>query len=333
MQKTDYMHKDNTVHMTKRALISGITGQDGSYLAEFLLSKGYEVVGISRRSSTTQIEKIKHIQSKIKLESADLLDQASIESIFEKYKPDEVYNLAGQSFVGLSWEKPLLDAETTGLGVVRMLEAFRKYCHESRFYQATSSEIFGNVIEVPQSETTPLNPRNPYGLSKMYGHIMTKLYRDRYNLFVCSGILYNHESSRRGLEFVPRKITYGAAMIKLGLSNDLRLGNLDSKRDWGYAGDYVKAMWRMLQLEEPEDFIIASGQTHSVRDICRVAFEYLDLDYAEYVRIDPRFYRPAEEKLLIGNAAKAKKILNWAPEMSFEDLIISMVEADLSRLS
>lgn len=316
-----------------RALITGITGQDGSYLAELLLEKGYEVFGMVRRASTESFDRINHIKDKITLVQGDLLDQLSLISIIEEHKPNEVYNLAAQSFVPTSWTQPVLTGEFDAIGVTKMLEAIRLVDKNIRFYQASSSEMFGKVHEVPQKETTPLYPRSPYGVAKVYGHWITINYKESYGIHASSGILFNHESPRRGLEFVTRKITDGAARIKLGLSKNLALGNLDSKRDWGFAGDYVKAMWLMLQEEEPENFVIATGKTHSVEDFVRTAFSYVDLDYKEFVTTDPRFVRPAEVDLLLGDPSYAKEKLGWEPSVSFEQLVKMMVDADLERLS
>ncbi len=318
--------------MKKRALITGITGQDGSYLADFLLSKGYEVSGMVRRSSTVNFGRIEHIQDRIMLVHGDLLDQTSLIDIMSQQKPDEIYNLAAQSFVPVSWKQPVLTGEFTALGVTRMLEAVRTVVPEARFYQASSSEMFGRVQQVPQTEETPFYPRSPYGVAKVYGHWITVNYRESYNLFACSGILFNHESPRRGLEFVTRKVTHGAALIKLGLSNELRLGNLDSRRDWGYAGDYVRAMWLMLQQDTPEDYVIGTAETHSVRELCQVAFGYLGLDWEDHVVTDPSFYRPAEVDLLISDPSKARTSLGWEPTVTFEELIRMMVDADLAHL-
>jgi len=318
--------------MTKRALITGITGQDGSYLAEFLLSQGYEVIGMVRRSSTVNFGRIDQFQDQITLVHGDLLDQTSLIDIMREHRPDEIYNLAAQSFVPVSWKQPVLTGEFTALGVTRMLEAMRNAAPEARFYQASSSEMFGKVREVPQNEKTPFYPRSPYGVAKVYGHWITVNYRESYDLFACSGILFNHESPRRGLEFVTRKVTYGAAQIKLGLAADLHLGNLDSRRDWGYAGDYVKAMWLMLQQDRPDDYVVGMGETHSVRELCQVAFGYLDLDWERYVVSDPEFYRPAEVDLLVSDPSRARTALGWEPEVSFEGLIQMMVEADLAHL-
>lgn len=316
-----------------KALITGITGQDGSYLAELLLKEGYEVIGMVRRASTESFERINHIKEKITLAQADLLDQLSINRIIEEHHPDEIYNLAAQSFVPASWSQPVLTGEFDALGVTKVLEAIRQVDRNIHFYQASSSEMFGKVHEVPQSEKTPFYPRSPYGVAKVYGHWITVNYRESYNLHASSGILFNHESPRRGLEFVTRKITDGAVRIKLGLANKLALGNLDAKRDWGYAGDYVRAMWLMLQQPEPSDYVISSGQTHSVKEFVQLAFSHLDLDYKEYVVKDPRFVRPAEVDLLLGNSTKAKKELKWEPSVSFEELVKMMVNADIKRLS
>ncbi|MFB0537397.1 MAG: GDP-mannose 4,6-dehydratase [Anaerolineae bacterium] len=316
----------------KKALITGVTGQDGSYLAEFLLGKGYEVLGMVRRTSTINFDRITHIQNDIELVPGDLLDQVSLIAILQEHRPDEVYNLAAQSFVPASFEQPVLTGEFTALGVTRVLDAIRLVDCNIRFYQASSSEMFGKVREVPQNENTPFYPRSPYGAAKVYGHWITVNYRESYDLFACSGILFNHESPRRGLEFVTHKVTHGAAKIKLGLTNELRLGNLEAQRDWGYAGDYVEAMWLMLQQAEPDDYVIATGKTHSVRELCEVAFGYLDLDYRDYVVCDPKFYRPAEVDQLVGDASKARKVLGWEPRVSFEELIHVMVDADLEAL-
>jgi len=317
----------------KTALITGITGQDGSYLAELLLEKEYRVVGMTRRTSTDVHERIQHIFDDIEFVSGDLLDQTSISQIVAHVKPDEVYNLAAQSFVPTSWAQPVLTGEFTALGVTRMLEAVKSVDPRIKFYQASSSEMFGKVHETPQSETTPFYPRSPYGVAKVYGHWITVNYRESYDMFAVSGILFNHESKRRGREFVTRKISDGVARIKLGLASELRLGNLDARRDWGYAGDYVRAMWMMLQQAEPEDYVIATGRTHSVRDFVNLAFAAAGLDPEPYVVIDPRFIRPAEVDLLIGDASKAHRRLGWKPEVSFEELVRTMVEADLDRLS
>ncbi len=314
------------------ALITGITGQDGSYLADFLLEKGYNVVGMVRRSSTITFERIEHIQDMITLEQGDLHDQSSLVDLLERYHPDEIYNLAAQSFVPTSWNQPVLTGEVTALGVTRLLEAMRLVSPKARFYQASSSEMFGKVVEVPQTENTPFYPRSPYGVAKVYGHWITVNYRESYNLFAVSGILFNHESPRRGLEFVTHKITHGVARIKNGLANELRLGNLDSRRDWGFAGDYVRAMWMMLQRDEPQDFVIGTGRTHSVREFCEVAFSYVGLNYADYVVQDPRFYRPAEVDLLVSDPSYARDELGWQPSVDFESLVKMMVDSDLVAL-
>jgi len=313
------------------ALITGITGQDGSYLAEHLLAKGYRVFGVVRRSSTTPYERIAHLVDKVELLSADLLDQHSLVEAMAACKPDEVYNLAAQSFVQTSWSQPVLTGEFTGLGVTRALEAVRKAAPNARFYQASSSEMFGKVVESPQSERTSFYPRSPYGVAKVYGHWITVNYRESYDLFAVSGILFNHESPRRGLEFVTRKVTDAVARIKLGLAREVRLGNLDARRDWGFAGDYVDAMWRMLQQPEAEDYVIGTGRTHSVRQLCEVAFGAVQLDYREFVTQDERFFRPAEVDLLVADPAKANAKLGWKPRVSFEELIAMMVDADLAR--
>jgi GDPmannose 4,6-dehydratase len=316
-----------------RALITGITGQDGSYLAELLLEKGYEVIGMVRRSSTEHFDRIDHIKDKITLVQADLLDQLSIISLIDQYRPQEVYNLAAQSFVPTSWVQPLLTGEFDALGVTKVLEAIRHVDKKIKFYQASSSEMFGKVREVPQTEMTPFYPRSPYGVAKVYGHWITVNYRESYGIHASSGILFNHESPRRGLEFVTRKVTDGAVRIKLGLTNKLTLGNLDAKRDWGYAGDYVRAMWLMVQQPEPDNFVIATGETHSVGELVQLAFESLDLDYKKYVVTDPKFIRPAEVDLLVGDNSKAKQKLGWEPKVTFKDLVRMMVEADMKRLS
>jgi GDPmannose 4,6-dehydratase len=317
----------------KRALITGITGQDGSYLAELLLEKGYEVHGVVRRASTETFERINHLTGKIRLHQADLLDQLSMIDVMNVSKPDEVYNLAAQSFVPTSWKQPVLTGEFTAIGVTRMLEAIRLLGKDHiRFYQASSSEMFGKVQAVPQIESTPFYPRSPYGVAKLYGHWITINYRESYNMYAVSGILFNHESERRGKEFVTRKVTDGVARIKLGLANELRLGNLDAKRDWGFAGDYVRAMWLMLQQPEPDDYVIATGETHTVQKLVETAFGAVDLDWKKYVVIDPALVRPAEVDLLIGDPAKAKAKLGWTPEVSFTALIERMVRADLVRL-
>jgi len=319
--------------MCPRALITGITGQDGSYLADFLLDKGYEVFGLKRRTSTAALERIAHIQDRLTLVPGDMHDLCSLLTAIDETQPDEVYNLAAQSFVPTSWEQPLLTGDVTGLGVTRILEAIRRKHPKSRFYQASSSEMFGDVREVPQTEKTSFYPRSPYGAAKVYGHSITVNYRESYGLFCCSGILFNHESPRRGLEFVTRKITYAAARIKQGLADELRLGNLDAKRDWGFAGDYVRAMWLMLQHDHPDDYVVATGQTHTVKKFVETAFSYLDLDWEKYVVVDPAFYRPAEVKLLLGNPEKARRELGWEPEVGFEELVRMMVDADMRFLT
>ncbi len=318
----------------KTALITGITGQDGSYLAEFLLEEGYQVVGMVRRSSTVNFDRIAHIQEEPNLEivQGDLLDQMSLIDILTEYQPREVYNLAAQSFVPTSWKQPVLTGEFTALGVTRLLDAIRIVNPGIRFYQASSSEMFGKVMEVPQKETTPFYPRSPYGVAKVYGHWITVNYRESYDLYACSGILFNHESPRRGLEFVTHKVTHAAARIKLGLQDEVRLGNLEARRDWGYAGDYVRAMWLMLQQNEPDDYVISTGETHSVRELCEVAFSRVGLNYEDHVVIDERFYRPAEVDLLIGDASKGKEKLGWEPTVTFKQLIEMMVDADMETI-
>lgn len=318
--------------MSKTALITGITGQDGSYLTELLLSKGYEVFGVVRRSSTESYERIEHLRDRIHLVQADLLDQYSLIEALRAANPDEVYNLAAQSFVPTSWAQAVLTGEFTALGVTKMLEAVRAVNPKIRFYQASSSEMFGKVLEVPQREETPFYPRSPYGVAKVYGHFITVNYRESYDLFAVSGILFNHESPRRGLEFVTRKVTDGVAKIKLGLASELRMGNLDAKRDWGFAGDYVEAMWLMLQQDEPDDYVVATGETHTVQELVELAFGHAGLDWKKYVVIDPKFIRPAEVDLLIGDPAKAKAKLGWEPKTSFKDLVQMMVDSDLARL-
>ena len=314
------------------ALITGVTGQDGSYLAELLLDRGYRVVGMVRRTSTLNFHRIAHIQDRLELVPGDLSDQISLIRILEEYRPDEVYNLAAQSFVQTSWNQPVFTGDVTALGVTRVLDAVRIVDPRIRVYQASSSEMFGKVVEVPQRETTPFYPRSPYGVAKVYGHWITINYRESYNLHATSGILFNHESPRRGLEFVTRKISHQAARIKLGLANELRLGNLDARRDWGFAGDYVQAMWLMLQQDQPDDFVIATGETHSVEQFLDVAFEHLDLDWREYVVQDERYMRPAEVDLLVGDPSKAGRILGWEPRVSFAELVKMMVDADLVML-
>ena len=319
--------------MSKKALITGVTGQDGSYLAEFLLGKGYEVYGMVRRSSSERYERIQHIQNQLRIIQGDMGGLSSLITAIRSVEPDEVYNLAAQSFVPTSWNQPIFTGDITGMGVTRMLEAIRTVNPAIRFYQASSSEMFGKVREVPQKETTPFYPRSPYGVAKVYGHWITVNYRESYNLFTCSGILFNHESPRRGMEFVTRKVTYHAAKIKLELANEIRIGNLDSKRDWGFAGDYVRAMWLMLQQDEPDDYVIATGHTHSVERLLAVAFAHVGLNWRDYAVQDQRFMRPAEVDLLVGDPSKAREKLGWRPEVSFEELIGMMVEADLKKLS
>src|SRR5262245_8819684 len=317
----------------KKAIITGITGQDGSYLAELLLEKGYQVHGMVRRASTENFDRIGHLAGRIQLHQADLLDQLSIIDVLREVQPDEVYNLAAMSFVPTSWKQPVLTGEFTGIGVTRMLEAIRLLNPRGiKFYQASSSEMFGKVQETPQRETTPLYPRSPYGVAKVYGHYITVNYRESYGMFCCSGILFNHESPRRGKEFVTRKVTDAVARIKLGMAQELKLGNLDAKRDWGFAGDYVNAMWLMLQQETPEDFVVATGKTHSVRELVEMAFGCVDLDWRKYVVQDPALIRPAEVDLLAGDCAKAERVLGWRPEVDFASLVRMMVEADLERL-
>ncbi len=319
--------------MTKRALITGITGQDGSYLAELLLDEGYEVIGMVRRSSTVTFERIAHLQDRISTVPGDLFDQASMIELLRTHRPEEVYNLAAQSFVQTSFSQPVLTGDVTGLGVTRLLDAIRIADPDIRFYQASSSEMFGKVVEVPQSETTPFYPRSPYGVAKLYGHWITVNYRESYDLHASSGILFNHESPRRGLEFVTRKISNTVAKIKLGMATELRLGNLEAERDWGFAGDYVRAMWLMLQQDTPDDYVVSTGETHSVRQFCEVAFGHVGLDYQDYVVVDEAFYRPAEVDLLIGTPEKARTVLGWSPTVGFEDLVTMMVDADIALLS
>jgi GDPmannose 4,6-dehydratase len=317
----------------KRALITGITGQDGSYLAEFLLEKGYEVHGIVRRSSTENFERIAHLRERVSLHQADLLDQPSLVAVLRLVEPREVYNLAAMSFVPISWKQPVLTGEFTGIGVTRLLEAIRQTDTTGiRFYQASSSEMFGKVRQVPQTEETPFYPRSPYGAAKAYGHYVTVNYRESYGMYACSGILFNHESPRRGLEFVTRKVTDGVARIKLGLASELRLGNLTAKRDWGFAGDYVRGMWLMLQQDQPDDYVVATGEAHTVEDLVRTAFECVGLDWQRHVVQDPAFMRPAEVDLLVGDAGKARRVLGWEPEVDFRGLVRMMVQADLQRL-
>jgi GDPmannose 4,6-dehydratase len=319
--------------MPKRALITGITGQDGSYLAELLVEKDYEVLGVVRRSSTVNLERITHLLDRIALVPGDLQDETSLISALRDFKPTEVYNLAAQSFVHSSWSLPVLTGETTALGVTRLLDAVRLVDPEIRFYQASSSEMFGKVLETPQRETTPFYPRSPYGVSKVYGHWITVNYRESYDLFATSGILFNHESPRRGIEFVTRKVTDGVARIKLGLTHELRLGNLESTRDWGYAPDYVHAMWLMLQHDGPEDFVVATGETRSIRELCEIAFGAVGLDWHDHVKVDERFYRPAEVDALVGDASKAERILGWRRKVDFKEMVEMMVESDLAAVS
>ncbi len=316
----------------KTALITGITGQDGSYLAEFLLEMNYRVVGMVRRTSTINFDRIKHIQDRVEIAQGDLLDQSSMMELMREYQPDEVYNLAAQSFVPTSFTQPVLTGEFTALGVTRILEAIRHVKPDARFYQASSSEMFGKVVEVPQRETTPFYPRSPYGVAKVYGHWITVNYRESYNLFACSGILFNHESPRRGLEFVTHKVTHAAARIKLGMQQELHVGNLEARRDWGYAGDYVRGMWLMLQQDKPDDYVLATGETHSVQELCDVAFSRAGLNWRDHVVIDPKYYRPAEVDLLIGDPTKAGHVLGWEPQVTFKGLIEMMVDADLKEL-
>ena len=317
----------------KRAVITGITGQDGSYLAELLLEKGYEVFGLVRRSSTVNFERIGHLQDQIELISGDLLDQKSLVSALQAARPQEVYNLGAQSFVPVSWEQPMLTGEVTGLGVTRILEAIRACDENIRFYQASTSELFGKAQETPQNEQTAFYPRSPYGVSKLYAHWITINYRESYGLFACTGILFNHESPRRGREFVTRKITHGVARIKCGLDQDLRLGNLDARRDWGHASDFVRAMWMMLQQDEPDDYVIATGTSRTIGEFCEVAFAHAGLDWRQYVVVDERFLRPAEVHTLLGDAAKAREKLGWEPEVGFEEMVQQMVDSDLEQVA
>jgi GDPmannose 4,6-dehydratase len=319
--------------MARRALITGITGQDGSYLAEFLLERDYEVIGMVRRSSTVNFERIGHLQDRITFAPGDLLDEASMIEVLRSHRPHEVYNLAAQSFVQTSFGQPVLTGETTALGVTRLLDAIRIVDPDIRFYQASSSEMFGKVVEVPQTEATPFYPRSPYGVAKVYGHWITVNYRESYDLHATSGMLFNHGSPRRGIEFVERKVTHGVARIKLGMDDELRLGNLDARRDWGFAGDYVEAMWLMLQQDAPQDYVIATGETHSVRELCELAFGHVGLNYDDHVVIDERFFRPAEVDLLVGDPSKAREQLGWKPKTSFAELVRMMVDADLDLLS
>ncbi|MBU0742194.1 GDP-mannose 4,6-dehydratase [bacterium] len=317
----------------RRAMITGITGQDGSYLAELLLEEGYEVFGMVRRTSTETIERVNHIKERLNFVAADLTDQTSVIDAVSEVRPHEIYNLAAQSFVPTSWKQPIFTGDVTALGVTRVLEAIKMVDKSIKVYQASSSEMFGAVRETPQTELTPLYPRSPYGVAKCYGHYITINYRESYNIFAVSGILFNHESPRRGLEFVTRKISDGVARIKLGLQAKLYLGNLDAKRDWGYAADYVRAMWLMLQQDEPEDYVISSGETHSVREFCQIAFSHVDLEWEKHVEVDPRFYRPAEVNVLLGDCSKARENLGWVPSTSFAELVHLMVDADLERLA
>jgi GDPmannose 4,6-dehydratase len=317
----------------KRAFITGITGQDGSYIAEYLLEKGYAIYGMVRRSSSQHFGRIQHIFDRVELIEGDLTDQSSLDDAIKTIAPDEIYNLASQSFVPTSWNQPVLTMDVTGAGVTRMLEAIRKHKPDAKFYQASTSEMFGKVQETPQNERTPFYPRSPYGVAKVYAHWITINYRESYNIFACSGICFNHESPRRGLEFISRKVTDGVARIKLGLADKLRLGNLEARRDWGFAGDYVQAMWLMLQQDQPEDFVIATGKSHSVRDLVETAFGYVGLPVEPYVVVDPKLFRPAEVDILVGDASKAKAKLDWTPTLSFNEMIGMMVEADLKRLS
>jgi GDPmannose 4,6-dehydratase len=316
----------------RKALITGITGQDGSHLAEMLLGQGYRVFGMIRHTSTTNLHRIKAFRDRIELVEGDLLDQTSLTRILAQHQPDEIYNLAGMSFVPASWPQPVLTAEFTGLGVTRMLDAMRHVCPQARFYQASSSEMFGKVRETPQRETTPFHPRSPYAVAKAYGHYITVNYRESYGLFACAGILFNHEGPRRGLEFVTRKITHTAAQIKLGLAQELRLGNLQSKLDWGYAGDFVRAMWLMLQQPKPDDYVIGTGETHTVQEFVEIAFDYLETDWRRHVVVDPHLYRPAEVDLLLADASKARAELKWAPQVTFRELVHMMVDSDLALL-
>jgi GDPmannose 4,6-dehydratase len=318
---------------TRSALITGVTGQDGSYLADLLLEKGYEVHGMVRRSSTETFDRLSHIRDRITLHTGDLLDQRSLGDVMREVQPDEIYNLAAMSFVAASWNQPVLTAEFSGTGVTRMLEAMREAAPDARFYQASSSEMFGKVREVPQNENTPFYPRSPYGVAKVYGHFITVNYRESYELFACSGVLFNHEGPRRGREFVTRKVTYNAAAIKLGIQDKMTLGNLDARRDWGYAKDYVEAMWMMLQQDGPEDYVIATGKDHSVRDLVEIAFGHLGLDWEDHVELDPALLRPAEVDHLIGDFSKAREQLGWEPRTSFEELIRLMVDSDMELLS
>ena len=316
----------------RKVLITGITGQDGSHLAEFLLSKGYRVYGMVRRTSSENYQRLAKIRDRVELLPGDLLDQYSIARVVEQVQPDEIYNLAAMSFVPTSWQQPVLTAEFTGVGVTRMLEAVQRYCPKARFYQASSSEMFGKVRETPQRESTPFHPRSPYGVAKVYGHFITVNFRESYGIYACCGILFNHEGPRRGLEFASRKISHGAARIKLGLADELRLGNLQAKRDWGYAGDYVRAMWLMMQQDKPDDYVVGMGETHSIEEFVDLAFDRVGLDWRDYVVVDPQFYRPAEVDLLLADPAKARRVLGWKPEVDFQGLVHMMVDADLAEL-
>jgi GDPmannose 4,6-dehydratase len=318
--------------MTRKALITGITGQDGSYLAELLLKKGYDVYGLIRRTSLVSTQRIDNILENVMLVTGDMTDQGSLIGVVKHIGPDEIYNLAAQSFVGSSWSQPIFTGEVTGLGVTRLLQAIKINELDTKFYQASSSEMFGNVVETPQNERTPFHPRSPYAVAKLYGHWIMVNYRESFNMFASSGILFNHESPRRGLEFVTRKITDAVARIYYGLETELRLGNLDAKRDWGFAGDYVEAMWRMLQQDLPDDYVIASGETHTVREFCRLAFDHVGLDWEKYVRFDPKFLRPAEVNLLLGDPTKARTKLGWEPRVSFKELVKMMVDSDLTKV-
>jgi len=332
-QGTGERQPRGTANARKTAVITGVTGQDGSYLAELLLEKGYEVIGVVRRTSHDSYERIGHLLDRVQIVAADLLDQHSLTTVIRDAKPDEVYNLAAQSFVPTSWNQPVLTGEFTALGVTRLLEAIRLAHPQARFYQASSSEMFGKAVETPQRESTPFYPRSPYGVAKVYGHWITVNYRESYGMYAVSGILFNHESPRRGLEFVTRKVSDAVARIKLGKAKELRLGNLDSGRDWGFAGDYVDAMWRMLQQREPQDYVVGTGKMHTVRDLCAAAFSHVGLEWQKYVNVDPRFVRPAEVDTLLADASRARKELGWASKVGFEQLVKMMVDADLERLA
>ncbi len=316
----------------RKALITGITGQDGSHLAEFLLTKGYSVFGMVRRTSSENYQRLAKVRDQVELLPGDLLDQSSVNRVLEQVQPDEIYNLAAMSFVPTSWQQPVLTTEFTGVGVTRMLEGLQRFCPKARFYQASSSEMFGKVRETPQRETTPFHPRSPYGVAKVYGHFITVNFRESYGTYACSGILFNHEGPRRGLEFVTRKISHGVARIKLGQANELRLGNLQAKRDWGYAGDYVRAMWLMMQQDQPSDYVVGMGETHSIQEFVEIAFDRVRLDWQKHVIVDPKFYRPAEVDLLLADPTKARQVLGWEPEVNFEELVHMMVDADLAEL-